>query len=132
MVTLKEPCLEPPIVIVGASAAGMTAAETLRQEGYSGRLVLLSAESKAPYDRTMISKLMDGTLDRMRLRPEEFFATYDLELRLGCPAIGANLAARTVRLGDGTEQPFSKVCEDIHCTLVFVAFEYYFSVSIII
>ena len=44
------------VVIVGASAAGLTAAETLRRRGYGGRLTLIGDEPHPPYDRPPLSK----------------------------------------------------------------------------
>ena len=53
------------IVVVGASLAGLRAAETLRSEGYDGRLVLVGAEDHLPYDRPPLSKqLLAGTCSR--------------------------------------------------------------------
>jgi len=66
------------IAVVGASLAGLCAAETLRADGYGGRIVLVGAEAHQPYDRPPLSKqLLAGTwgLDRVRLRePENSFA----------------------------------------------------------
>lgn len=46
----------PSFVIVGASLAGAKAAETLRQEGFDGRIVLVGAEPEPPYERPPLSK----------------------------------------------------------------------------
>lgn len=88
------------VVVVGASLAGLRAAETLRREGFEGRLVLVGAEDHEPYDRPPLSKqVLAGEVDadRLVLRP----AGYDdlgLELRLGIHAVGLDAAAREVTL----------------------------------
>ena len=74
------------IVVVGASLAGLRAAEGLRAEGYDGRIVLVGAEAHEPYDRPPLSKqLLAGTwgFDRVRLRDPEKIAALGLDLRLG-------------------------------------------------
>jgi NADPH-dependent 2,4-dienoyl-CoA reductase/sulfur reductase-like enzyme len=90
------------IVVVGASLAGLRAVETLRREGYEGRVTLIGAERHAPYDRPPLSKeFLAGTTERsgIDLRAEPLDAL-DVELRLGRPAHDLDLEARTVAVGD--------------------------------
>ena len=92
------------VLVVGASAAGLAAAETLRREGYVGELTLLGAEPHPPYDRPPLSKQIlagEWEVGRLALRAEEHLADLDLDLRLGATATGLDLAAREVRLADG-------------------------------
>ncbi|MFD5079331.1 NAD(P)/FAD-dependent oxidoreductase [Streptomyces sp. NPDC058371] len=91
-------------VVVGVSAAGLTAAETLRREGYTGRLTLVGAEPHLPYDRPPLSKqILRGswTPDRVALRREDALAALDAEWLLGQAAAGLDVAARTVTLDGG-------------------------------
>jgi NADPH-dependent 2,4-dienoyl-CoA reductase/sulfur reductase-like enzyme len=97
------------IAVVGASAAGLAAAETLRREGYDGTLTLVGDEPRAPYDRPPLSKQVlaaEWEPDRLALRPPADLAALDLDLRLGAAATGLELAERTVQLADGTELPY--------------------------
>ncbi|NUS77607.1 MAG: FAD-dependent oxidoreductase, partial [Streptomyces sp.] len=97
------------IVVVGASAAGLAAAETLRREGYEGTLTLVGDEPLAPYDRPPLSKqILSGQWrpDRLPLRTPADLAALGLDLRLGIAATGLRLAERTVRLADGTALPY--------------------------
>lgn len=98
------------IVVVGASLAGLRAVETLRGEGYGGRLTLVGAEPRLPYDRPPLSKeLLAGTMtaEETLLRPPDDYATLDVDLRLGTRATGLDLAGRTVVLdGDGERLSF--------------------------
>ena len=73
-------------VIVGASLAGAKAAETLRAEGFDGRLVLIGAEHERPYERPPLSKdYLRGEAGREKVyvHDEGFYAEHDIELRLG-------------------------------------------------
>jgi NADPH-dependent 2,4-dienoyl-CoA reductase/sulfur reductase-like enzyme len=93
------------VLVVGASAAGLAAAETLRREGYDGEITLLGDESHPPYDRPPLSKqILAGQweAERLALRAPEHLADLRLDLRLGAEATGLDPAAREVRLADGT------------------------------
>lgn len=91
-----------PIVIVGAGLAGLRTAEELRRGGYQGELILLGDESRPPYDRPPLSKqFVRGETDDTTLRPPEFFAEKQIELRLDTRAAGINTEARRVDLADG-------------------------------
>jgi 3-phenylpropionate/trans-cinnamate dioxygenase ferredoxin reductase subunit len=97
------------IAVVGASLAGLRAAETLRAEGYGGRIVLIGAESHEPYDRPPLSKqLLAGTwgLDRVRLRAPDKIDALDLDLRLGHRATALDVAGHSLELDDGSRLQF--------------------------
>ncbi|WP_405640405.1 NAD(P)/FAD-dependent oxidoreductase [Streptomyces sp. NBC_00019] len=97
------------IVVVGASAAGLAAAETLRREGYDGPLTLVGDEPLAPYDRPPLSKqLLSGEWqpERLDLRTPADLTALGLDLRLGVRATGLELTERTVRLADGSTVPY--------------------------
>ncbi|WP_206305839.1 NAD(P)/FAD-dependent oxidoreductase [Actinacidiphila soli] len=92
------------IVIVGASAAGLTAAETLRRRGWDGRLTLIGEESRPPYDRPPLSKqILTGAWgpERATLRSLPDLARLRADLRLGQRAVALDVPGRRVRLGGG-------------------------------
>ncbi len=96
--------LPAAIVIVGAGAAGASAAETLRREGYTGTITVLGADPDAPYDRTSLSKgFLAGTAagDAVALRPAEFYREHRIDLLVGAPVATIDPAKRTVQLADG-------------------------------
>jgi NADPH-dependent 2,4-dienoyl-CoA reductase/sulfur reductase-like enzyme len=93
-----------PIVIVGASAAGLTAAETLRRRGFDGKLMLIGYEPYPPYDRPPLSKqVLDGRWEPKRalLRSEQDLNELDADLRLGRAATALDVTRRQVQLDDG-------------------------------
>jgi NADPH-dependent 2,4-dienoyl-CoA reductase/sulfur reductase-like enzyme/nitrite reductase/ring-hydroxylating ferredoxin subunit len=94
------------VVIVGAGAAGNAAAETLRREGYAGRLTLVGAESSVPYDRPNLSKdYLAGNAPEewIPLRSAEDYAKQGIDLLLGSRVDRINLAAKEVVLANGTK-----------------------------
>ena len=87
---------EQTFVIVGASLAGAKAAQTLRHEGFEGRLVLVGAEDERPYERPPLSKDYlrgEAGRDRVYVHDEGFYADHDIELRLGRTAVDMNACA---------------------------------------
>ncbi|MGX1852836.1 NAD(P)/FAD-dependent oxidoreductase [Streptomyces sp. NPDC055299] len=97
------------IVIVGASLAGLRAAEALREEGFSGPLTIIGDESHEPYDRPPLSKqVLKGWVpaDHTKLpRLREV----DAQWRLGVAATGLDRATKQVRLDDGEQVPYDRV-----------------------
>jgi 3-phenylpropionate/trans-cinnamate dioxygenase ferredoxin reductase subunit len=102
----------PTFVILGAGQAGGRAAETLRREGFDGRIVVVGAEPERPYERPPLSKgilLGETTPEQAYLRPSDYYIEQNIELRLGVQAIQVEAAERTVRLSDGGGLPYDKL-----------------------
>ncbi len=91
-------------VIVGGGLAGAKAAQTLRDEGFEGRLVLFAAEDDRPYERPPLSKdYLRGEAEREKayVHPPPFYDEHEIELRTGTQVTGLDLAGREVLVGDG-------------------------------
>src|SRR5215212_7168584 len=95
---------EQTFLIVGGGLAGAKAAETLRAEGFDGRLVLVGAESARPYERPPLSKEYlrgEAGREKVYVHEEGFYDEQSIELRLGRTAVGLDTAARELELDDG-------------------------------
>jgi 3-phenylpropionate/trans-cinnamate dioxygenase ferredoxin reductase subunit len=95
---------EQTFVVAGAGMAGGKAAETLREEGFEGRVVLVGAEHERPYERPPLSKdYLRGEVGREKvyLREPGFYDDNRIELRLGRTATGLDPSRRELTLDDG-------------------------------
>ncbi|MBT2370305.1 FAD-dependent oxidoreductase [Streptomyces sp. ISL-10] len=99
-------------VIVGGGLAGAKAAETLRAEGFTGRVILVGDERDHPYERPPLSKgFLTGKEERDSVFVHEtgWYAQADIELHLGQTVVSIDRAAKSVRLGEGTEVHYDKL-----------------------
>ncbi|MFF0432274.1 NAD(P)/FAD-dependent oxidoreductase [Streptomyces sp. NPDC004327] len=99
-------------VIVGGGLAGAKAAETLRSEGFNGRVILICDERERPYERPPLSKgylLGKDERDSVFVHEPGWYAQHDVELHLGQPVTAVDREAHTVRLGDGTVIRYDKL-----------------------
>jgi len=100
------PTDRPTFAIVGAGLAGAKAAETLREEGFDGRLVLLGAEPERPYERPPLSKeYLRGEAEREQayVHRTSFYAEQDIELRVSELAVDLDPGRKELTL-DGDER----------------------------
>jgi len=91
-------------VIIGAGAAGYAAAQTLREEGFRGNVVMITREDRAPYDRPNLSKdYLHGHAEPewMPLRAEEFFSEHDIQLVLNKEVTRVDARSKTITFDSG-------------------------------
>jgi 3-phenylpropionate/trans-cinnamate dioxygenase ferredoxin reductase subunit len=103
---------EQTFVIVGASLAGAKAAETLRTEGFDGRVVLIGEETERPYERPLLSKEYlrgEKPAAKLYVHEEGFYADHDIELLTGTHVASVDLGAHEVTLQDGSRMPYSRL-----------------------
>jgi len=97
------------VVIVGAGHAGGSAAALLRTSGFEGRILLLGEEPVAPYQRPPLSKAWlkgETDLDSLLLRPVDYYAEQQIELRTRVRVTAIDRAAQTVTLSNGTHESY--------------------------
>ena len=97
------------VVVVGASLAGLRAAESLRTAGFDGSITVIGDERHMPYDRPPLSKRLlagDWEVDRISLRKPEDIASLDVDWRLSTRAVALDVAQRRVELAGGEHVRF--------------------------
>jgi 3-phenylpropionate/trans-cinnamate dioxygenase ferredoxin reductase component len=100
------------LVIVGASLAGASGAQALRDEGFDGPVVLIGDETELPYERPPLSKdYLMGKSGREKIyaHPAEWYSEHDVELRLGQTVTGIDRNTREVSVTGGARVPYSKL-----------------------
>jgi 3-phenylpropionate/trans-cinnamate dioxygenase ferredoxin reductase subunit len=103
---------EPTYVIVGASLAGATAAQTLREQGFAGRIVLIGDETELPYERPPLSKgYLLGTDERAKIyvHEESWYGEHAVELLLGRRVTMLDRVAHQVELDTGERIGYAKL-----------------------
>lgn len=99
-------------VIIGAGQAGAQAAQSLRQAGFAGRIVMVGDEPNLPYQRPPLSKTyLQGELsaDRLLLRPSAFFDKETIEVRTGVRALSIDRRAARIALSDGAALGYDRL-----------------------
>ncbi|WP_432948631.1 NAD(P)/FAD-dependent oxidoreductase [Kribbella sp. CA-253562] len=100
------------IVVVGASLAGASAAETLRSEGFTGELVLIGSETELPYERPPLSKAVLLGKDEpvsAQLHDQQWYDDHSIDLRLGTTVTALDTGAKTVTTDDGQTTPYDEL-----------------------
>lgn len=86
-------------VIVGGGPASLSAAETLRQSGYEGEIIIITKDQELPYDRTMLSKnIYNNDINKIQLRNQAFFDEYGITVVKGAPVKNINANNNTVEI----------------------------------
>ena len=100
------------IVIAGGGHAAAQVVDSLRKDGFTGRMVLVAAEPVLPYQRPPLSKkFLAGELEaeRLPIRPAAFYETTHCELVLGNPVASIDTAQRKLRLADGAALEYDRL-----------------------
>nr|NP_609942.1 uncharacterized protein Dmel_CG10700 [Drosophila melanogaster]AAF53755.1 uncharacterized protein Dmel_CG10700 [Drosophila melanogaster] len=96
-------------VVVGGGPSGAVCVETLRQEGFTGRLTLVCGEKHLPYDRTRIMNLLNTYTKNLALREEQFYKDYGIEMQLGVSAERLDTNCNTLHCTNGKTFPYDKI-----------------------
>ena len=100
----RDPSNKRVFAIIGGGAAGYSAAQTLREDGFGGRVVMITREDKLPYDRPNLSKeYLQGKAESewMPLRPDEFYAEHDIEVLRHKEVVNVDSANKIIGFKDG-------------------------------
>ena len=99
-------------VIVGAGLAGARGAQALRENAFSGRLLLIGEETVLPYERPPLSKgylLGQEDFDRAYAHDQDWYRSNEVELRLGVRVDQLDRQARQVELSDGSAVNYDRL-----------------------
>jgi 3-phenylpropionate/trans-cinnamate dioxygenase ferredoxin reductase component len=100
------------VVIVGGGLAAAKTAEALRDEGYTGAIVLFAAEKHLPYERPPLSKAYlkgEQSAEDGQVQPESWYADHDVDLRLGTAVTSVDAEAHEVVASDGSRTAYDKL-----------------------
>lgn len=101
-----------PFVIIGAGQCGLKAAETFRQSGYEGELILIGDEPQPPYQRPPLSKaFLKGELeeDRLYLKSDAFYEDHNVTVKFGVKAETLDADNKLITLSDGEMIEYDKL-----------------------
>ncbi|CAG9853721.1 unnamed protein product [Phyllotreta striolata] len=97
------------IVVVGGGPSGAVCVETLRQEGFSGKITFVCKEKYLPYDRVKVSKAMGFEIEKTTFRNESFYKENCIDVLLNVEATSVDTNAKTVTLGMGKSIKYDKL-----------------------
>uniref|UniRef100_A0A8C8HF78 Rieske domain-containing protein n=1 Tax=Oncorhynchus tshawytscha TaxID=74940 RepID=A0A8C8HF78_ONCTS len=97
------------ICLVSPGPAGLVCAETLRQEGFTDRIVMCTMDKHPPYDRPKLSKSLESTAEQLRLRSIDFLQAHDIELLTEKEAVAVDIKTRAVTFQDDSRMEYRKL-----------------------
>ncbi|XP_029614443.1 apoptosis-inducing factor 3-like [Salmo trutta] len=103
------------ILLLGGGSASLVCAETLRQENFGGRIIMVTRDNLLPYDKTRLSKVMNVENDSILLRRMEFFHKYDIEVWLSKEAMSLDTEKKKVTFDDGSVQSYDQLLISTGC-----------------
>nr|XP_056720975.1 apoptosis-inducing factor 3-like [Euleptes europaea] len=118
--TQRSPLSRQMVLILGAGPAALTCAETLRQEGFTGRILMVTRERYLPYDKTHLSKDMEAKAESLYLRPQSFLDAHDIEVwretevnvelcGKGAMVVSVDMTNKTASFSDGSSQAYDSL-----------------------
>ncbi|KFV81822.1 Apoptosis-inducing factor 3, partial [Struthio camelus australis] len=102
-------CLLNPdtVLLLGGGVAALVCAETLRQEGFTGRIIMATKEKHCPYDKAKLSKEMNLKAEDIYLRTPEFLDARGIELWTEREAVSVDFQRQKVRFKNGSSQKYN-------------------------
>ncbi|XP_071430845.1 apoptosis-inducing factor 3-like [Pithys albifrons albifrons] len=97
------------MLLLGGGVAALVCAETLRQEGFTGRIIMATKEKHVPYDKSKLSKEMDLKAEDIYLRKPEFLAAQGIEFWTEKEAVSVDFQKQKVHFVDGSSQKYHQL-----------------------
>ncbi|PWA20536.1 hypothetical protein CCH79_00003784 [Gambusia affinis] len=117
---MKEMCTVKPdvkhiILLVGGGPASLVCAETLRQNCYQGRIIIVTKDNLPPFDKPKLSKAMNVESSSILLRQHDFYQQHGIEMWTGKEVVSVNSADKVVKMSDGTSQRYDQLLISTGC-----------------
>ncbi|XP_054456346.1 apoptosis inducing factor mitochondria associated 4 [Anoplopoma fimbria] len=117
---VKEMCSKAPdnkhtILLIGGGPASLVCAETLRQNCYEGRIIMVTKDTLPPFDKPKLSKALDLDSSSILLRPSDFYQQYGVEVWTQKEAVSVNPVDKVVKLSDGSLQRYDQLLISTGC-----------------
>ncbi|KAK5868581.1 hypothetical protein PBY51_009581 [Eleginops maclovinus] len=117
---VKEMCSMVPdikhtILLIGGGPASLVCAETLRQNCYQGRIIMVTKDNIPPFDKPKLSKAMNVDSSSILLRPRDFYQQYGIEVWTQKEVVSVDTADKAVKLSDGTLQHYDQLLISTGC-----------------
>ncbi|XP_064585202.1 apoptosis-inducing factor 3-like [Zonotrichia leucophrys gambelii] len=97
------------MLLLGGGVAALVCAETLRQEGFTGRIIMATKEKHVPYDKSKLSKEMDLKAEDIYLRKPEFLQARGIEYWTEKEAVSVDFQKQKVHFMDGSSQKYHQL-----------------------
>ncbi|XP_037328193.2 apoptosis inducing factor mitochondria associated 4 isoform X1 [Pungitius pungitius] len=117
---VKEMCTRVPDIkhttlLIGGGPASLVCAETLRQNCYQGRIVIVTKDSLPPFDKPKLSKALDLDSGSILLRPGDFYQQHGVEVWTRKEVVSVDPAEKSVKLSDGSLQRYDQLLISTGC-----------------
>ncbi|XP_050934833.1 LOW QUALITY PROTEIN: apoptosis inducing factor mitochondria associated 4 [Lates calcarifer] len=117
---VKEMCSLAPdikhtILLIGGGPASLVCAETLRQNCYQGRIIMVTKDTLPPFDKPKLSKAMNLDSSSILLRSSDFYQQYGIEVWTQKEVVSVNSANKAVMLNDGILQRYNQLLISTGC-----------------
>ncbi|XP_074498025.1 apoptosis inducing factor mitochondria associated 4 [Sebastes fasciatus] len=117
---VKEMCSMAPdvkhtILLIGGGPAALVCAETLRQNDYQGRIIMVTKDSLPPFDKPKLSKSLNAEISSILLRPSDFYQQYGVEVWTQKEVVSVNPADKAVKLSGGSLQRYDQLLISTGC-----------------
>uniref|UniRef100_A0A3Q3GWW2 Apoptosis inducing factor mitochondria associated 4 n=1 Tax=Labrus bergylta TaxID=56723 RepID=A0A3Q3GWW2_9LABR len=109
------PDVKHTILLIGGGPASLVCAETLRQNCYQGRIIIITKDNMPPFDKPKLSKAMNVDPDSILLRSSDFYQQHGIEVWTQKEVVSVNPANKAVKLSNGTLQCYDQLLISTGC-----------------
>ncbi|XP_053176639.1 apoptosis inducing factor mitochondria associated 4 [Scomber japonicus] len=117
---VKEMCSLVPdikhtVLLIGGGPASLVCAETLRQNCYQGRIIIVTKDALTPFDKPKLSKAMNVDSSSILLRSSDFLQQHGIEVWTQKEVVSVNVPEKTVKMSDGSQQHYDQLLISTGC-----------------